>query len=229
MTAQPPVPVETGAVPSSQVSSGSGFGANNGFSLSGKAKPAVSDSTGLALDSASGAPVARTAPVEVPRNVKWEDPKTVVKAAPGSIPKGQGTKHVFTYVLDGDTASTDNGLRCRIDTIDAPEVAKPQYNKRGQAYGEESKRTLEELILNKEANVRIVRPSDKYGRAICQIEVEGKGVDHAMVQAGAAMIYTVFAKDTLRYPELLKAQEDSKKNKRGIWKNGSAEDPAKYR
>lgn len=216
-------------MPSIKVSNSPGLGANNGFSLSGKAKPAVSDSTGLALDPASGAPVARTAPVEVPRNVKWEDPKTVVKAAPGSIPKGQGTKHVFTYVLDGDTASTDNGLKCRIDTIDAPEVAKPQYNKRGQAYGEESKRTLEQMILNKEVNVRIVKPSDKYGRSVCQIEVEGKGVDHAMVQAGAAMVYDFFAKDSLRYPELLKAQEDAKKGKRGIWKNGSAENPANYR
>lgn len=216
-------------MPSNQVGSSPGLGANNGFTLSGKAKPAVSNSTGLALDLASGTPVAQTKPVEVPKNLKWQDPVTAIKAAPGAIPKGQGTKHVFTYVVDGDTASAADGLKCRIDTIDAPEVAKPQYNKRGQAYGEEAKKTLEQMILNKEVNVRVVKPADKYGRSVCQIEIEGKNVDHAMVQAGAAMVYDFFAKDTLRYPGLLKAQEDAKKNKRGIWKNGNAENPANYR
>jgi endonuclease YncB( thermonuclease family) len=183
----------------------------------------------LALDPASGAPVAQTKPLDIPKDVKWQEPTTVVKAASGAIPKGQGNKTVVSYVADGDTFSGKSGVNCRIDTIDAPEAAKPQYGKKGQPFGEESKRKLQEMILNKEVNIRIVKPADKYGRSICQVEIEGKGVDHEMVQAGAAWVYENFAKGTLREQALTGAQDSAKKSKRGLWADPNPTYPPDFR
>lgn len=230
MTPQPPVPGSPGAVASTQVNTSPGLGANNGFTLGGKAKPVVSDSTGLTLNPESGAPVARVAPVEIPKNVKWQDPVTAVKAASGAIPKGQGVKAVVSYVGDGDTFKTQNGVICRIDTIDAPETAKPQYGKQGQPFGEESKKRLEQMILNKEVNVRIVKPDGNYkDRAICQVEIEGKGLDQAMVEQGAAWVYERFAKDTLRGASLKQAQQTAKEKRVGLWKDPNPIYPPTFR
>jgi endonuclease YncB( thermonuclease family) len=183
----------------------------------------------LSLDASTGAPVAKVAPVDIPKGIKWEQPVNAVTAVKGAIPKGEGTKTVVSYVADGDTFSGKSGINCRIDTIDAPEKAKPQYNKPGQPYGEEARKKLEELVLNKEVNIRVVKPADKYGRSICQVEIEGKGVDHLMVQAGAAWVYEHFAKDTLRGDGLNQEQDAARKAKRGLWKDPNPTYPPNFR
>lgn len=136
-----------------------------------------------------------------------------MEATPAAAIRGGGQKAIVTYVSDGDTAKMSSGVNCRIDGIDAPETAKPKFNKAGQPYGEEAKKTLEQLIANKEVTVRITKPSDKYGRAICQIEISGKDVSHEMVKAGAAWVYEQYARD----PSLKVEQLAAQKNRRGLW------------
>lgn len=198
--------------------------------MGGKAKPAVSDSTSFAVNPTNGAPIAPTKPVELPKGIQWESPVTAVKAASGAIPKGQGQKHVVTYAVDGDTFDTAAGLRCRVDTINAPERGKnwTQPPKPSQAYSEESTKALQQMILNKEVTIRVVRPQDKYGRAVCQVEIEGKGLDHMMVTAGAAMVYDYFAKDTLRYGALKQDEAAAKKERRGLWAEPNPINPSDF-
>lgn len=152
------------------------------------------------------------------------EPKVAVQAKrPG------GEKAVVTYVGDGDGASLKrkNGsvLNCRIDTIDAPETAKPKYGKAGQPYAEEAKKTLQRMILNKEVTVIVTNPNGKYNRQYCKIEVEGVGVDKAMLQAGAAWLYRRYSND----PELSKTEEGAKKAKRGLWADPNAQSPEDFR
>lgn len=120
-------------------------------------------------------------------------------------------------------------MECRIDTIDAPETPKPQYGKPGQPYGREAKKQLEQMILDKEVNIRIVKPKDKDGRPICQVEIEGKGVDQVMVEQGAAWVFDYFAKDTLRNPALQAAQNTARKKKVGLWQDPDPEYPYNYK
>lgn len=89
---------------------------------------------------------------------------------------------------------------------------------------------MEELILNKEVNIRIVRPDGKYaGRSICQVEIEGKGLDHAMVEQGAAWVYKAFAQQTLRNVDLNIAENTARKEKRGLWKDPNPVYPPAFR
>ena len=188
------------------------------------AKPIVSN---LVLDTGSGAAAPSKSPVKIP-DVSWAKPETVVK----STSKVPGEKAVITYVGDGDGASyTDskgNRINCRIDTFDAPETAKPKQGKPAQAYGEESKNLLQQLILNKEVTVRISQPAQpgkNFDRSLCQIEIEGKNIDKVMLQEGAAWVYKTFRGN----PELMAAEKSARDAKKGLWADPNAVNPEAFR
>jgi micrococcal nuclease len=190
------------------------------------AKPSTDS---VSVDLGSGNTTTTAKPVEIPK-VQWAQPVTAVKAA-GPALEGAG-KAVVTYVGDGDSVSLKrsdgSGINCRIDSIDAPEVANQKRGKAGQAFGEESKRSLEAMILNKEVTVRITKPmvADKnYGRALCQIEIEGQNIDKTMLRDGAAWLYRRFNNN----PELSALENDAKANKRGLWANPAAISPEVFR
>ena len=151
----------------------------------------------LKIDLGSGKVSSTNKDVPIP-NIQWSQPTTVVKASP-TASKLPGQKMVATYVGDGDSVSLKgkdgSSINCRVDSIDAPETAHPEAKKPGQIYGEDAKKTLQDMILNKEVTVKVTKPSqaDKnYGRTSCQIEFEGVGIDARMIAAGAAWAYTKF-------------------------------------
>lgn len=143
--------------------------------------------------------VRDAAPVDIPKGVNFGKPETVVQPKKSAADfMGKANTAVITYVQDGDTARMDNGLTCRIDTIDAQETDKSKFNpkKTGQPYGEQARRELMDLVQDKEVEVRITQPKpDDNGRFYCQISVKGTDVDVAMVQRGAAEIYRGFVVD----------------------------------
>lgn len=164
----------------------------------------------------------------IPKDVAWKPPVTAVQ----STSKIPGEKAVITYVGDGDSVSARKGdgstLNCRIDSIDAPETAKPQHGKAGQKFGEESKRTLEQLVLNKEVTVRVSKPAttDKnYGRSLCQIEIEGQNIDKTMLREGMAWLYRRYNND----PALAKLEDEAKASKRGLWSDPAPLNPETFR
>lgn len=190
-------------------------------------KPATATHFSLTPNKSSQAkPIA---PVAVPEDVKWSPPVVAVKSKqPG------GEKALVTYVGDGDGASLKrkdgSELNCRIETIDAPETAKPKYGKAGQPYGEEAKRTLQRLIANKEVTVTVTQPAQddqNYGRALCRIEVEGKGVDALMLKEGAAWLYRKYGKAV--DPALESVEANARKVGKGLWADPEAENPFDFR
>lgn len=132
---------------------------------------------------------------------------------------------------DGDSATLRKGdgttLDCRIDRIDAAEVGHPKYGKAGQPYGEEATKTLQQLIENKEVTVRVTQPplGKNYGRALCQIEVEGKDVSTEMIRAGAAWLYRRYSNDA----GLSKLEAEAKAARRGLWESLNPEYPESFK
>ncbi len=122
--------------------------------------------------------------------------------------------------MDGDgagiTSKRGEKLNCRIEGIDAPETDKTRFGKKpAQPHADESLKTLQKMIVNKEVTVTVTEEAStkNYGRSVCKIEVEGKDVSTEMLRAGAAMLYEQFYKG----PQHRAAQNQAKANKVGIW------------
>lgn len=167
-------------------------------------------------------------------------PETVVAAYKGAIPKGQGTKVLVTMVGDGDTFNfnpTDPNQKvpgsvgnvCRFDLIDAPETAHPSVGKKGQPYGPEAATYLRQMIENREVNIRVTgqakRSDTDKTRNLCQVEIEGKGVDLEMVKAGFAMVYTDFIQGNERGDALKAAENKARTNGLGQFNGGGYAQP----
>lgn len=183
-----------------------------------------------------------TFPKNVPRVTE-----TVVKAAPGSItPQGGRTAFITKAARipeDGDTAYFDDPnnpdgkptLACRLNRIEAPEVQHPAKDgrpaKAGQPYGEESRKTLQDMIMNKEVTVTVTKLKDKYGkRSVCEIEVNGENINQKMLEEGAAWVYRTFGKgDTKPTPQDYAAERVAKANKLGLFADKNAEYPLDFK
>ena len=160
----------------------------------------------LSINLSTGKSVPSKDPVPMP-NVPWGKPVEVVTMNP-MVAKLPQYKAVATFIEDGDTfkatskqyatkgIKANGGVLCRIDSVDAPETPHPEHGKKGQPYGEEARKKLQQMILNKEISIRIVKAANGdpnepglYGRDICQIEVEGANVSTELIRAGAAWLY----------------------------------------
>lgn len=186
----------------------------------------------LSIDTGTGKTTPAKNPVAIP-DVTWGKPTQVVTMSP-LVAKLPQYKAVATFVPDGDTFSAKSdsyatkgekakkagGILCRVDSVDAPETPHLPY-KRGQPYGEEAGKKLQQMILNKEISIRIVKPANgdpnevgHYGRDICQIEVSGANVSTELIRSGAAWLY----KEYNNYFTGLEAvQADAQANQRGLF------------
>lgn len=199
----------------------------------------VTATSSVSLSTTQGVATVKPAnqQVEPPKNVDWGKPTTAVEAKPSAQVRSNGSKVVLTFMskdnrpTDGDNmlvkSPGGDQIDCRIDSIDAPEVAHQKYGKKGQPYGEESKRTLEDLVRNKEVSVRVLNGTDKYNRPVCQIEVEGQDVGVLMAQQGAAWAYRNFGVPTSQ--AAADAEASAKKNRQGLWANDDARNPREFK
>lgn len=207
---------------------------------------AVKSTTAFKIASA-GAATKTDAEVKIPTNLEWKEPVTVAEAAkPGGnrsiltfapntaeVKDGQVRKYPTdkARVKDGDGVDfkNDDGstLVCRLDTIDAPEVAHMERGKPHQDFGERAKKTLKDLIAAGDVTVKVTTAKGRYDRTYCQIEVQGERVDQKMLQQGAAWLYREYGKTV--DPGLEKLELDARMNKTGLWENPAAQDPYQFR
>lgn len=124
-------------------------------------------------------------------------------------------------VHDGDTITVltdgNKSVKVRLDGIDAPESK--------QAFGARAKETLSDLVYGKTVAVR-VRTTDRYGRAVGRIIVNGTDVNLAMVRLGMAWWYRAYAK---RDKELEAAESEARAAGRGLWTDKDAVPPWDWR
>jgi endonuclease YncB( thermonuclease family) len=122
-------------------------------------------------------------------------------------------------VIDGDTVLILRGnkqIKVRLAGIDAPEKA--------QAFGENSKQSLTELVLNKQVRVDS-QAMDSYGRMVAQIKVDELNVNYEQVQRGMAWAYSRFN----RSKTLLVLQNGAREAKRGLWAQTDPIPPKEWR
>jgi len=113
-----------------------------------------------------------------------------------------------TRVFDGDTievlTSQKNTLRVRLAEIDAPE--------RDQPFGQESKKSLSELLLNKQITL-VKLGVDNHGRVLGRVFRTSGDASWQMVRQGNAWAYDRYISDQAFLGLEKKAQE----TKSGLW------------
>lgn len=137
-----------------------------------------------------------------------------------SIPFNSYAKPVMVkYVIDGDTIvyQENGGLKkVRLSCIDAPELKQP--------FGLESKLALKEYIGGKAIDIS-VSGKDKYGREIAYITYQNQDINLKMVDNGFAWVYNAYCHSVQFY----EAQDDSRRNKRGLWAAKEQQEPWVFR
>lgn len=205
----------------------------------------VGSAQGVSVNIGTGTTAPTKAP-DIPKDLDWDKGKTVVQ---GPSQEGKIVKATFAIgtarsakvkkVGDGDgvTGELADGsqISCRLNNIDAPETAKDAYTTVGgkamkaspaQAYGAESQKGLEDMILNKQVTIKVSQVKD--GRPYCEVHFEGKDVSLAQVEKGLAMVYTRFVAPELR-GTFYAAQEKAKKDRLNLWKDTNPIPGEKFR
>ena len=123
-------------------------------------------------------------------------------------------------IADGDTLTVlvdHKQVKVRLADIDAPE--------RKQPYGTRSRQSLAELCHQKAATVE-TREKDRYGRTIGYVSCAGVDANAEQVRRGMAWVYDHYAKTD---SPLYAAQEQARSARRGLWTDGRAVPPWKWR
>ncbi len=146
-------------------------------------------------------------------------------ARTGSPPKGsvQGT---VTAVSDGDTVTVVDGdlqYKVRLAFIDAPEKAQP--------FGPRARQQLADRVLKQKVEVEVI-DTDRYGRTVGRVRMEGADINYEQVAKGLAWHYTQFAKgkqsgdDFGRYED---AMDKARHQRAGLWSDPGPTAPWDYR
>jgi endonuclease YncB( thermonuclease family) len=129
-------------------------------------------------------------------------------------------------IADGDTVTVldanDAQHRIRLEGIDAPESH--------QAFGEQSRQSLAEMISGKEVTVSYQK-TDQYGRLVGKIVLDGKDINLEQVRAGMAWHYKFYENEqTPEDRELYaKAEEVARSSRRGLWQDPNPVEPYQFR
>ena len=129
-------------------------------------------------------------------------------------------------VADGDTVTVLDAAnvqhRIRLAGIDAPESH--------QAFGEQSRRSLSEMVFGKEVTVNYQK-TDQYGRLVGKILIENKDIDLAQVKAGLAWHYKFFESEQTSEDRELYAQAEDEAHaaRRGLWQDPNPVEPSEFR
>lgn len=146
-----------------------------------------------------------------------------------NLPVSQGSKqetnvqktiesgtYTVAYVLDGDTVELSNGVRVRYAGIDAPEQA--------AKYGATATQLNKKLVAGHEVYLEIsAENQDIYGRTLGFVWIGDNMVNEQLVAEGLARVYYYGdAKKPKYFDRFMKAQEQARQGRRGIWKERPA-------
>ena len=122
-------------------------------------------------------------------------------------------------ISDGDTLSVmqdGRAVRVRLDGIDAPES--------GQDFTNSAKQFLFDLVFDQIVTVS-VKDTDRHGRLVSRVQINGRDVSLAMVEAGLAWHYVEYSDDQT----LAAAEREARTEQRGLWSRTSAIPPWGFR
>jgi endonuclease YncB( thermonuclease family) len=129
-------------------------------------------------------------------------------------------------VADGDTITmldaTNRQHRVRFQGIDAPES--------NQAFGQRSKQSLSEMVFGKPVIVQYDK-TDKYGRTVGKVLVEGRDINLEQLRAGMAWFYRYYEKELNKEDRLAyaAAEADARTTRKGLWQDPAPVAPWDFR
>lgn len=122
-------------------------------------------------------------------------------------------------IADGDTLTVlvdKVGVKVRLEGIDAPERAQP--------FGARSREKLSELVFGKTVRV-VTYGTDRYGRTLGVVFIDGENVNAKMVESGLAWHYKRYSSDA----ELDRLEREARREKRGLWRDQAPVEPWNWR
>ena len=120
-----------------------------------------------------------------------------------------------TYIIDGDTIEVSSGRRVRYIGINTPEIG--GHGTKEECFGVIAKNENTTLVSGKTVRlVSDVADKDEYGRLLRYVYVGNEFINDILVRQGYAVAEPV-KPDTLLASEFLSAQNEAKKENRGLW------------
>ena len=133
------------------------------------------------------------------------------------------TRHLNSYeyevlkVVDGDTVILNDESKSylRYIGINTPEIL--TYDSPGEPFSSQAKELNENLLSGKKIKLEFDKERyDQYGRMLAYVFADGIFVNEQIVRNGLAT--SLHIKPNVKYLErILKAEEEAKKYRRGIW------------
>ncbi|NCC05219.1 MAG: thermonuclease family protein [Proteobacteria bacterium] len=126
-------------------------------------------------------------------------------------------------IADGDTITVlrhgRDQVKIRLYGIDAPES--------GQPFGKTSKQNLSSLVYGQSVEVEVM-DTDRYGRTVARIFVDGEDVNAAQLRSGYAWLYTQYCKDWI-CGEWTGLEAGAKSSRVGLWVDKDPTPPWQWR
>jgi endonuclease YncB( thermonuclease family) len=119
-------------------------------------------------------------------------------------------------VTDGDTItlldSANSQHKIRLAGIDAPENGMPFRNR--------AKRYLSDIVAGRVVEVEVGK-TDRYGRRVGKVVVEGQDVNLEMIKAGLAWHYKAYEREQPKADRLVyaAAEDQARANRIGLWQD----------
>lgn len=124
--------------------------------------------------------------------------------------------------VDGDTIKVEyNGeqkVPVRMLLIDTPETKHPKLGV--QKYGKEASDYTKKAVMNAktvELEFESDGKTDKYGRLLAYVYVDGKSLQEDLVRKGYARVAYIYKSSYIHLDEYQKAEKEAKKDKLMIW------------
>jgi len=125
------------------------------------------------------------------------------------------------HPTDGDSiivSGNSDKITIRLVGIDAPETSKKKHEP-DQPFSQKSTKYLAGLVLNKSVDVKSYG-TDRYGRTLVVVFVDGKNVNLEMIKAGLAEVYRGPPAKGLELEPYWKAEKEAREAGREIWSLG---------
>ena len=126
-------------------------------------------------------------------------------------------------IADGDTITVlrdgHEQVKIRLYGIDAPES--------GQPFGKASKQNLSSMVHGQSVQIEVM-DTDRYGRTVARIFVDGEDVNAAQLRSGHAWLYRQYCK-TWVCGEWAGLETEARSNGAGLWADKDPTPPWQWR
>ena len=126
----------------------------------------------------------------------------------------------ITEVTDGDTFKVklgSNEQTVRLLLVDTPETVDPRVAKT-MPYGKEASNFSKEYLLGKDTKIYFDgQKTDKYGRLLGYVEVDGVDYNNKILEEGFGQVRYAFNPPYQNYDKYIATEANAAKNKTGLW------------